>query len=258
METIRAIIINDLPKDTNGNPRVFQQTIQRFYFGDTDISGAESPSVIMIASPTETKDLAFGTKELTHKIKMSCYNMNSDVEVSNRASLEMGRLIYEALLPHRLMWVMAPCPICQFKILTPAHFVLVHSSLLATYLTAAQTSFNNTWAETHLSGDTAPTLPNSGLGADAYLAMCADVNNNVTVAGLSDSAKNQIKKNFEKLRRPIHLMYDVALSDVQPEPLGKELLHTATFTLTAKELIRQPAYGPDNVPTGTFALQPRP
>ena len=53
---------------------------------------------------------------------------------------------------------------------------------------------------------------------------------------------------------PIRILYDVTCNDIKPsdDGRGQALLKNGTINITAKELVKQTIYGPDNVPTTAF------
>jgi hypothetical protein len=66
------------------------------------------------------------------------------------------------------------------------------------------------------------------------------------------------RKNILQMRNdyvdPIRILYDVTCNDIKPSDDGRSqaLLKNGTITVTAKELVKQTIYGPDNVPTTAF------
>lgn len=256
LDTIQGIINYELPKNKQGQATVYDKPILGWFFGDSDITGAKNPSIVFQATTPTSKNVGFGTKMIEHKVNIKFNMASADVESSERNILEFCRLIYEALLPHTYMWVMQPCPICLKKIFTPEHYTIAHGALLAPYVASTTSDFNTLWANTHPNTIPAPSLAASGLAADAYLRMLDDVKNNVSVAGLTAQAQANILTNITAKRREVRMVFDVMLSDIKESDggVGKENMHAGEFTLSAKELIRQFSYGPDNVPTGAYAL----
>ena len=242
----------EFPNNTDGKPVVINDVVAGFQVGDTDISAAKAPTLIFQPINTSSADKLNGSKELTHKIKISCWYMSSNTAQTQRRLLEMTRLVYEAMLNHRLVWVTFPCPICKSSIFTPQHYTIAHSAIMAPYVTDSNAHWSSIWAETK--SGSAPSRSADAVAADAFLRLVTDVQNNVSVSGLSNEAKDNILYNISVDRRVIRFMYEVTLADLTIDEMAKENLRGAHFTLTAKELIRQSTYGPQNVPTGSYTL----
>jgi len=252
-ETLRGIIWHEFPKNGSGKPIVYDKVIEGWYIGDRTLI-SDTPAIVVHGSTAKPEDVASNLVLYTHTITVGLWTTNDNKEITERNILEMTRSLQKALLPHRRIWVLIKCPICNKKIFTPLHFTADHNNVFGAYATAVQTDLANTWLETHPSSDPLPSFIDSGIARAAYERVYEDVRNNIAVPNLSNSAKNTILAYQAKSRDPIRLLYDVRISDIKPSDDGveKENLHGATFTITAKELVKQPAYGPDNVPTGSY------
>lgn len=259
-DTLQALLFLELPKNAQGAPTVYNRLIKGWYFGDRTVV-AGTPALIVSAESSSPKDVAQNVLQYEHKINIAVKSGNDNTEISERVTLEMARLVREALLPHRRIWVMTKCPFCLKHILTPAHFIAQHAAIFAPYAAQSLANFSATWYETHAPSDTVPSLPDSGVGADAFQLLCADavtstpsafwtqVNSLITQPMLA-----ALKAIETQEMRPVRLLFDVKFSDIKPSEDSKEqqLLHGSEFSLTASELLRQPAYGPDNVPTDAW------
>lgn len=249
-DTIRGILYSKLPKNAKNEVVVYDRPIKNWLIGDRDIVPSDT-AVMLSGTTVNIKDVAFGIRELEYRITLTVFASADDQETSARFSMEMARIIHAALFPHVRMWVMELCPLCGKFPLTPEHYTLDHGTLLAPYIAAAETAFEDLWEETHDASVAAPEPPDSGVAVDAFLRLYEDVRNSVVVPGLSARALSNIQGMQRDLTDPIRLLYGVQTSDLKPSDDGKgqQLLHTAQFTISAKELMKYPSFGPDNVPT---------
>lgn len=250
-DTLQAIIWNEFPKNNDGNPIIYDRPITKWYYGDRDLIN-ETPSILFQGQAGSDKPIAQGIKEVEHTLKISCWDRSARTELSERFVLEFTRLVYETLLPHRIIWVFSPCPICLNRFISPLHFTYAHTGILTSYTTTAQNNFNSLWLESHFSGNTPPTWPESGIAVEAFNLLYSDVINNIGIGTtfLSPFQKNTFNNINTNKMRPIRLLYEVQFSQITPvqQMNGQELFRGGEFTITAKEIIRIPAFGPDNVP----------
>ena len=249
-DTIRGILYSALPKNAKNEVVVYDRPIKNWLIGDRDVVPSDT-AVMLSGTTVNAKDVAFNIRELEYRITLTVFASADNQETSERLSLEMARIIHAVLLSHYRMWVIDLCPICGKFALSPEHLTIDHTALLAPYVTAAENALDDLWEETHDVSVAAPTPPASGVAADAFLRLYEDVRNDVVVTGLSTKARSNIKAMQRDLIEPIRLLYSVVMTDVKPSDDGKgqQLLHTAQFTISARELVKYPSFGPDNVPT---------
>jgi len=252
-DTIRGILFYELPKNTDGKTVVYDRVIEQYLFGDQETIPSV-PSIVIFGSTSKPQRYAHNINKLTHTVTIQAWNQSDKKEIAERISQEMAREIFEALLPHKRIWVLVKCPICNKKVMSPLHFTSAHAALFAPYVTIVETNLTNTWLETHTTDDPVPTFIDSGIARAAYDLLDDDVRNNVVVSGLSNDAKNRILSYQSKKRRAVRLLYNVEMTDIKPsdDGKGKEIMHSAQFTVSLEELVKQPAYGPDNVPTDAW------
>ena len=252
-DTLKGILYNDLPKNSKDQVVVYDRPIIGWYFGDRDVKPS-SLSLIFYGTSTPLKDVSLGLQEYEHKITIGVDAGADNVELSERLVLEATRLVLSVLRRHRRMWVLEPCPICGKFMLSPRHYAIDHNAIFSSYSAAAQTNFDNQWAETHDASVSAPTLPSSGLAAESFLRVYEAVGAGTTVSGLNTTARKNIQQMQNDYVDPIRILYDITCSDVKPSDDGRSqaLLKNGTITVTAKELVKQTIYGPDNVPTTAF------
>ena len=252
-DTLKGILYNDLPKNAKDQVVVYDRPIIGWYFGDRDVKPS-SLSLIFYGTSTPLKDVSLGLQEYEHKITIGVDAGADNVELSERLVLEATRLVLSVLRRHRRMWVLEPCPICGKFMLSPQHYAIDHNAIFSSYSAAAQTNFDNQWAETHDASVSAPTLPSSGLAAESFLRVYEAVGAGTTVSGLNTTARKNIQQMRNDYVDPIRILYDITCSDVKPSDDGRSqaLLKNGTMTVTAKELVKLTIYGPDNVPTTAF------
>lgn len=250
-ETIRGIIFYEFPKNGAGHPVIYDRVVQQFLFGDQEVLPSQ-PTIVIRGSTTKPQRYAQGVNKLTHTITIQTFAQNDKKETAERISQEMARQVFEVLLPHRRIWVLVKCPICNKKIMSPLHFTLDHSTLFAPYVTIVETELSDIWAETHSSP--APSFVDSGIARAAYDLLDEDVRNSVSVPNLTNQARDRILYYQSDKRRAVRLLYNTDMTDIKPsdDGMGKQILHAAEFSVTLEELVRQPAYGPDNVPTDSW------
>ena len=83
--------------------------------------------------------------------------------------------------------------------------------------------------------------------------MYNDVGAGTSVANLSTTARNNILRMQADNVEPVRMLYDVLCNDTKPsDDAAKQLFRSGTITITAKELVRQIYFGPDNVPTTAY------
>lgn len=252
-DTLKGILYNDLPKNAKDQVVVYDRPIIGWYFGDRDVKPS-SLSLIFYGTSTPLKDVSLGLQEYEHKITIGVDAGADNIELSERLVLEATRLVLSVLRRHRRMWVLEPCPICGKFMLSPQHYAIDHNAIFSSYSATAQTNFDNQWAETHDASVSAPNLPSSGLAAESFLRVYEAVGAGTTVSGLNTTARKNIQQMRNDYVDPIRILYDITCSDVKPSDDGRSqaLLKNGTITVTAKELVKQTIYGPDNVPTTAF------
>jgi hypothetical protein len=252
-DTLKGILYNDLPKNAKDQVVVYDRPIIGWYFGDRDVKPS-SLSLIFYGTSIPLKDVSLGLQEYEHKITIGVDAGADNVEVSERLVLEATRLVLSVLRRHRRMWVLEPCPICGKFMLSPQHYAIDHTAIFSSYSAAAQASFDDQWAETHDASVVAPSLPASGLAAESFLRVYEAVGSGTTVTGLTANARKNILQMRNDYVDPIRILYDVTCNDIKPSDDGRSqaLLKNGTITVTAKELVKQTIYGPDNVPTTAF------
>lgn len=258
LETVQAILFTELPKDSRGRPFVYDKLINGWHIGSQSlVSDKKLPAILLEASTSPQKDIAFGVKELAHSIKISIYNREGTSEETDRVNLEMARLIFESLLPHRRVWICMPCPFDTKKILSPVHYIQEHAASLQQFTNLSIQEFNELWATTHTSDVIVPTPLLSGLATDAFLKLweAVAIGQTADAIGIDVQTYARIKSAQRDKRRPIRLLYDVYIEDPQLAENTEEnqLLRAASFKLTAKELVPVVDYGPDNVPTNALS-----
>jgi hypothetical protein len=84
--------------------------------------------------------------------------------------------------------------------------------------------------------------------------MYEDVRNSVNVTNLSATAEKNILRMQTDLVEPIRILYDVACNEgtFSDDATGRALMKGGSITITAKELVKQTQFGPDNVPTNAI------
>jgi len=259
-DTIRAIIWEEFPSDISGAPIIWDQPIKKWLYGDRTLI-EETPSVLFSGRTIDHKRITNGINELTYQISVSGWDRGSRIEVSERRSLELTRLLYEAILPHSIIWVMTPCPICLKKVLTPSHFYYSHgpgaigsSNVMSEEFNQAKEHFDSLWSESHNSS--APNWILSGLSTEAFNILYNNIITNGSHVGIADtSAFTAIDKNK---MRPIRLLYEVVYTSINPVAIEREseIFKGGEFTISAKELIRIPEFGPDNVKMNAYTWKP--
>lgn len=269
--TLQAIIYEGLPKNGSSQPVVFDEPIIGWYKGDKSLI-SETPGIVFQAQPSSSKDIAFATKEYEHKILISCWHRSDGNALLEQKVAEFTRLIHEALLPHRRMWVLAKCPLCPLsskKILTkwslsPQHFVIGHSGILGnfsdtysasgtnSYVAKAKHNSDLIWQQTHSTGYSGFT--DSKLAVGAFGLMYEDVRSGYNISGMPLATSGVIRAYQSNNVRPIRELFDCVLSDIKPVTQDNEkgLFRGGEFLLTAKELIVVSEFGPDNVSTAVW------
>lgn len=252
-DTIQGILYNDLPKNSASKVVVYDRPIEHWFIGERQIKPSNI-SITLSGSSSPLNDVSFGFQEFEHTVNIEIDAGSDNVDSSERIIQEATRLMMQSIRRHRRMWVLEICPICEKFALSPEHYTIAHSSLLTSYITAANNDFQTTWYETHPASSTPPALPNSGLATEALYRLYEDVKNNVVVAGLSDSAKRRFLRMSADFVEPVRILYNVRCTqnEFSDNSTGKQLFKSGKITVQAKELIRIEQYGPDNVPTTAY------
>ena len=246
-DTIRGILYYRMPKNAEGNVVIYDRVVSGWYFGDRDVKPS-SLSIIVYGATVPVADAAFGMQEVEHRITIGTDAGSDNTENSERQAQELARVVFEVLKDYRTLWVMDLCPVCGKWSMTPRHFTEAHGTLMAPFVSATTTHFNTLWSQNHSSS--APTLPDSGLAADAFLRLYEAVRNGDNVANLSTEAEANILQMQKDLASPLRLLFDVKLTDSKPsdDGRGQQLLRQGEFTLSARELVKVVNRGPDDVP----------
>ncbi len=259
-DTIRGILYYEMPQDNNGKVIIYDRPITAWYVGERDIKNTNL-SVTLKGGKSNIKDIALGMQEFTHNISVEVNAGADNIDLSERLVQETVRLMITVLRRHRRMWIVDICPICQKFTLSPEHFLIAHGNpanagddILSGYAIAVQADYDSLWQETHPASITAPTLPNSSLATESFLRMYEDVRNSEAVANLSSTARKNILRMQKDFVEPIRILYDVTCNDgtFSDDATGQALMKGGNITITAKELVKQTEFGPDNVPTNAI------
>lgn len=249
-DTIRAILYDEMPKDFNGKVVIYDRPITGWYIGERDIKNTNL-SLTFKGGQSNLKDIGLGLQELSYTIKIEVDAGADNIEISERLTQETVRILLAVLRKHRRIWVLEICPICNKFVLSPEHYVITHSTLLSSYMASVVSDYQALWNRTHPDSIPPATLPDSSIGTEAFLRMYEDVRNGEIVGGLSAEAEKNIERMQLDFIEPIRILYDVICSDntFSDDATGRALQKGGGITITAKELIKQQYYGPDNVNT---------
>lgn len=252
-DTVRGILYHELPKNAKNEIVIFDRPVTGFYVGEQGVK-PNGISLTFKGSSSPLKDIAFGLQEFEHSLSIDISVGADSIETTERVTQEATRLVLSVLRKHRRMWVVEKCPICSKFALTPQHFTIDHNDILSSYATTVTNEFNNLWSDTHDPSISAPSLPSSGLAAEAFIRMYNDVGAGVTVTNLASSARNNILRMRADNVEPVRMLYDVICNDIKgsDDATNRQLFRSGTITIRAKELVRQLYYGPDNVPTTAY------
>lgn len=249
-DTIRAIIYHEMPKDHNDRALVFDRPITAWYFGDRAINNTNL-SVTFKGGSGDLKDVGLGLQELTYNIAVEVDAGADNAEISERLVQETVRIMLAIMRKHRRIWVVDICPICEKFVISPTHFINEHSSILSPYITSIESDYETLWYESHPSTIAPNELPTSSKATEAFLRLYEDVRNDVAVSGLSSKSTKNIKRMQADFVEPVRILYDVSCNSnkFSDDATGRALQKGGNLTISAKELIKQQYYGPDNVPT---------
>lgn len=253
-DTMQGILFHEFPKNNNGQAVVYDRPVTGFYIGDVGVK-PNALSIAIKGGSSSLKDIALGLQEYEHNITVEINAGGDNIALAERITQEATRIILSILRKHRRMWVVELCPICGKSSLTPQHFTIDHSSLLSSYVSTVNSEFSTLWQQTHPSSIAVPTIQPSNLAAEAFLRLYNDVGTGTTVSGLSSSQLSNIQRMISDNIEPVRFLYDVICNDNKPsdDATNKQLYRSGTVTVTAKELVKQTQYGPDNVPTTAYS-----
>jgi hypothetical protein len=253
-DTIQGILFHEFPKNNNGQAVVYDRPVTGFYIGDVGVK-PNALSIAIKGGSSSLKDIALGLQEYEHNLTVEINAGGDNIALAERITQEATRIILSILRKHRRMWVVELCPICGKSSLTPQHFTIDHSSLLSSYVSTVNSEFSTLWQQTHPSSIAVPTIQPSNLAAEAFLRLYNDVGTGTTVSGLSSSQLSNIQRMISDNIEPVRFLYDVICNDNKPsdDATNKQLYRSGTVTVTAKELVKQTQYGPDNVPTTAYS-----
>jgi hypothetical protein len=253
-DTIQGILFHEFPKNNNGQAVVYDRPVTGFYIGDVGVK-PNALSIAIKGGSSSLKDIALGLQEYEHNLTVEINAGGDNIALAERITQEATRIILSILRKHRRMWVVELCPICGKSSLTPQHFTIDHSSLLSSYVSTVNSEFSTLWQQTHPSSIAVPTIQPSNLAAEAFLRLYNDVGTGNTVSGLSSSQLSNIQRMISDNIEPVRFLYDVICNDNKPsdDATNKQLYRSGTVTVTAKELVKQTQYGPDNVPTTAYS-----
>jgi hypothetical protein len=252
-DTLRGILFYELPKNAKGEAVIFDRPISGFYIGEAGVK-PNAISIVLKGASSALKDISFGLQEFEHTVNIEISVGADNIETVERVTQEATRILLSILRKHRRIWVVDICPICEKFTLSPAHFTADHNNILSSYTTIVTNEFNTLWSETHPTNLTVPSLPDSGKAAEAFIRMYNDVGVGTSIANLPTKAKNNILRMQADNVEPIRMLYDVLCNDNKSsdDATGKQLFRNGNITITAKELVRQIYFGPDNVPTTAY------
>lgn len=252
-DTLRGILFYELPKNAKGEAVIFDRPVSGFYIGEAAVR-PNAIAVIFKGASSPLKDISFGLQEFEHNVSIEVNVGADNLETTERVTQEATRIILSILRKHRRIWVVDICPICEKFTLSPAHFVADHNDVLSPYVSNVTSEFNNLWFETHPSNLSPPALPDSGKSAEAFIRMYNDVGAGISITSLPLKAKNNILRMQADNVEPVRMLYDVLCNDNKSsdDATNKQLFRSGNITITAKELVRQIYFGPDNVPTTAY------
>lgn len=255
-DTLKAIIYHEMPKDINGKAIIFDRPVTGWFFGERDIKNSNL-SFTFKGGQSNLKDIALGMQEISYTINVDVDAGTDNIEISERLIQESVRILLSIMRKHRRIWVVEICPICEKFILSPEHFLITHGDILDTYANQVVVDYENLWYQTHPLSIAPPVLPQSAKATESFLRMFDDVRNNITVSGLPNKALKNIQRMQTDFVEPIRILYDVISNDnrFSDDATGRALQKGGGITITAKELLKQQFYGPDNVPTGALKYQ---
>jgi hypothetical protein len=253
-ETFQALLFLEMPKNSAGNIVIFDREIKAFNLGDRRIKPAV-PTITIYGSALNRKEVSTLTYETEHTITIKLETGNDDQTLTAKILQEFERLINQAFLSHRQIWVMDQCPVCLKKALSPRHFILEHPDIFSSYETSELANLEAIWDETHTTS--IPAIPASRSATMAFYAVLEDIRNNRPVARLDAAGKRAFEFVLSTKMNPIRLLYDVKISDVKPtdNAIDKQTFHTGEITIRAMELTRALASGPDNVSTDSWSIR---
>lgn len=249
-DTIKGIIYEEMPKDINKKVIVYDRPITGWYIGERDVKNTNL-SVTFKGGRSSLKDIGLGLQELTHNITIEVDAGSDNIEYSERLVQETVRLILAIMRRHRRIWVVELCPFCSKFTLSPEHFILEHNDFVGPYVETVISDYENLWYQTHPYNFPPNELPGSAKATEAFLRLYEDVRNDVEVPGLIPRLKRNIKTMQKDYIEPIRILYDVLCNDntFSDDATGRALQKGGSVAITAKELIKQQYYGPDNVTT---------
>jgi hypothetical protein len=179
-DTIRAIIYNEFPLNSAGQPVVYDRQIQEWFFGDRQI--IPSPlGVIMRGTTSNIRDAGYGLREIEYTIGITFYSDGDDKETSERVVQESARILHSILKNHRTMYICDLCPFCDKFPLNPIHYIdngVVTKVGINTAILPANSSFYTV----RIDGDS-----NLGLAATSVIRLSNGISGKVTVAEILSS-----------------------------------------------------------------------
>lgn len=264
-DALRGILLSELPQSgSSGRVVILDHVVEGWYYGNQTVI-ADVPAILLESQSATPKPVAFGTYEVEHSVNLSLFVRGGDTDDAERLAQEMCRIVWEALLPHRQVWVCSICPLCRKTILTPQHYTEPdgsggHETLLAPFVTAVEADYASLWTSIHGESSSVPALTPSGVAAEAFNRLYDLLGDDAdaVVMGLTTAQRANLLAFRRDRVRPIRLVYDLYPSEIKPiggEVGDKEekLLKGSGFTLRCKEVVlagdSPNAFGPDGVPT---------
>jgi len=179
-DTIRAIIYNEFPLNSSGQPVVYDRQIQEWFFGDRQI--IPSPlGIIMRGTQSSIKDVGYGLREIEYTIGITFYSDGDDKETSERVVQESARILHTILKNHRTMYICDLCPFCDKFPLNPIHYidngVITNVGINTAVLPANSTSYT-----VYINGNS-----NLGLAGTSVIRLSNGISGKTTVAEILSS-----------------------------------------------------------------------
>ena len=179
-DTIRAIIYNEFPLNSSGQPVVYDRQIQEWFFGDRQI--IPSPlGIIMRGTTSSIKDAGYGLREIEYTIGITFYSDGDDKETSERVVQESARILHTILKNHRTMYICDLCPFCDKFPLNPLHYidngVITNVGINTAVLPANSPSYT-----VYINGDS-----NLGLAGTSVIRLSNGISGKTTVAEILSS-----------------------------------------------------------------------
>jgi hypothetical protein len=263
-ELLRSGWPNQITIGSSSVPGVFNEAIHGWWHGERDVPSIDDlPAISIDPDSLEINWSGEQIQEKEYKFNIICYVRRDDSDDSLSVLNEIARLAERTIRKLSRWWVFDPCYFDLQPFIDPQYLINNYAGVggpLTSYMTAIQSDFNTSWADSHTgygggSAPAAPTLRQKDLAASAYLKLYyedaltdawADAEITSPITGELVTVKNIINQYKVDERVPARFIGDCRITSISFKDVaeGQSLVRACKISVYAKEQDPVTVFGP--------------